>query len=172
MRDEAALRVGSASSRRSQQDAVAPGCQGEDCRRMWRRGQHPPRGYRRYRSTDVSQAPKGRLYCIDSKLRLPYHIEGFVFTFSGTGEYGRTVLLNGHSYRAGVVNTVMSSTVPNNGDEVLCPRLGAKNNRKRRITCSCTLLFSAPKRKDQEGVAGATVDHQSWRLSFSGRGDG
>jgi hypothetical protein len=56
--------------------------------------------------------PKGRLYCIDSKLRLPYYIEGFVFPFSGTREYGRAVLLSGDSYRAGVVNAVMSSTVP------------------------------------------------------------
>jgi hypothetical protein len=66
---------------------------------------------------DVAQrsAPSssvGRLYCVDSKLRLPYYIEGFVFPFSGTREYGQAVLLSGDSYRAGVVNAVMSSTVP------------------------------------------------------------
>lgn len=107
MTDEAALRVGERQQQEESNTApgrIAGGCGAEVSTLLERTDDTGIRTYRR--------RPKGRLYCIDSKLRLPYYLERFVFPFSGTREYGRAVLLSGDSYRAGVVNAVMSSTVP------------------------------------------------------------
>jgi hypothetical protein len=107
MRDEAALRRQQQEESNTAPGArgmIAGGCGAEVSTLLERTDDTGIRTYRR--------RPKGRLYCIDSKLRLPYYLEGFVFPFSGTREYGRAVLLSGDSYRAGVVNAVMSSTVP------------------------------------------------------------